>query len=396
MRAVIALLALVFASTALAQHSHSSSRSRAYSHSHSHHAGPPPMTVGLQGLDVYRDGDTIHVLTVEQIEPDSAPGVWHRRSDDAGRTWSEPVKVDAAGAAPFGMRPGNDAQVAARGARVVALWSVAGSGWGGSGPFALAISDDGGRTWRAGPSPSDSASTAGHAFADLLFTNGGLEAVWLDGRDKAQGLRYSRSTDSGASWSANTTVAAQTCECCWNTLAANGDSLYVLYRGKGPRDMSVAMNDGKGWHKGGPVAAFGWDVKACPETGGGLAVTPDGQLHALAWTGQDGKEGLYYASLAKAGGAWSSPRRLGTSEAQHADLAANRETLLAAWDETVAGRGAVRVARLRKGEWEAPVTVSSPGSDATHPRVVAAGNRFVVFWGERTDGGPRRLRSRAY
>jgi hypothetical protein len=365
-------------------------------HRHHEHKGPPPAPPGLQSLDVYRDGKALHVLTAEQVGAeggrDSAPRLWHKRSDDGGVSWSARTRVDRPGAVPSGLRPGNDAQVAASGDRIVALWSIAGTGWGGSGPLVSAVSSDGGKTWKAGPAPSDTGSTQGQAFADLLFTSKGLQAVWLDSRDKAQGLRHAVSTDHGGSWSANSTVAAQTCECCWNTLAARGSDVYVLYRSKGPRDMAVAFNPGTGWNRVGPVAAFGWEVKACPETGGGLVAAEAGLLHALAWTGMEGKEGLYYAASKNGGASWSTASRLGTSDAQHSDLAARGSELLAVWDETTPKGSAIFAARSSSGGWSKPARLSSSGANATHPRVVAAADGFVVLWGEAVGKGERVMR----
>lgn len=350
---------------------------------HKHHHGGKPVQ-GIVSLDVYRDGKAIHLLTGD------SQGVWHQRSSDEGKTWSEKAKVSGANA-PSGMRPGNDAQIAAAGEHLVALWPIAGTGWGGSGPFVTARSTDGGKTWRPGPSPADTGSTAGHGFADLLFDRDGLHAVWLDGRDKAQGLRHARSGDAGASWSANATVAAGTCECCWNSLA-RGDALHVLYRGKGPRDMSLASFIGGAWVQRGPVAAFRWDVKGCPETGGGLVVAPDGVLHATAWTGLPGKEGLYYARSNDAGLRWSAPQRVGSRAAQHSDLAVSPSGALGAvWDDD----GSVRFARSEDGgrSWSRPLAVSGAADTASHPRLAWTAAGFLLLWTERNASGARELRT---
>lgn len=351
---------------------------------HDAHKHPQKPVQGVVSLDVYRDGATIHVLTGE------AEAISYRSSTD-GIRWTKPAPVSGASHKPGGLRPGNDAQVAAQGDKLVALWPVAGTGWGGSGPFAAARSTDGGNTWRPAPSPVDTGSTAGHGFADLLFDERGLHAVWLDGRDKAQGLRYARSADAGASWSANATIAAGTCECCWNSLA-RGESLHVLYRGKGPRDMSLASLTGGGWAQRGPVAAFQWEVKGCPETGGGLVVAPDGALHATAWTGLAGKEGLYYVRSSDAGLRWSPPQRVGSRAAQHSDLAVSPAGALGlVWDDD----GTIRFARSDDGgrSWGKTLVVSGVADAASHPRVVGLAERFLLIWTERGATGARTLRT---
>jgi hypothetical protein len=351
--------------------------------SHRKHAPQP----GVHSLDVYRDGAAIHLLTGEIRG--GAHTLWHRRSLDEGRSWSVPARVDAGLAPARHFKRGDDAQIAASGERVVAIWSIAGTGWMGSGPFAAAVSADGGKTWRAARTPADTGATTGHGFADLLFAPDGLHAAWLDSRDKAQGLRAARSRDFGESWEANVSVARGTCECCWNTLHQSQGRLRVLYRGKGPRDMALAeTRDGVAWQRKGRVGAFDWEFKGCPETGGGLAQTPDGGLHALVWTARDGSQGLHHLATLDGGATWSAPRRL-TGKGQHGDLAASGGALAAAWDEigaiefaqsNDAGRSWSRARRLAAG-------------DATHPRLVATSTGYLVLWTQR-EAGTWVLRSR--
>jgi hypothetical protein len=365
------LLFLAFSPLALGQH-----------HGH-HHGGPKPSTTqGVTSIDVYVDAGKLHLLTGEQ--EGEATVLSYRRSADGGASWTSAVRLPGPGPRP--VRRGDDAQIAARGDTLLAVWSVPGTGWGGSGPLAGAVSSDGGMTWTAAGTPSDSGLTTGHGFVDLHAGAGGFHAVWLDGRDKAQGLRYARSVD-GKKWSANETIAAKTCECCWNTLFEQHGALHVLYRAGNPRDMELAVLEKDAWRKKGAVASFGWHVKGCPETGGALAATADGTVHALAWTGKEGHLGLHVVSQHAAG--WTAPRRLGTSDAQHGDLAANGRTLAAAWDEA----GSVLASVSPDGrQWSAP-RVLAAGTNALNPRIVAAGTGFMVFWTEAGADGGRVLRS---
>jgi hypothetical protein len=104
-------------------------------------------------------------------------------------------------------------------------------------------------------------------------------------------------------------------------------------------------------------------------------------VHALVWTGLPGREGVYYAASPDAGNRWSAPRRMGSSDAQHAALAAQGNTLAAVWDET---RGTDRVVLA---------SLSDP-SDAAYPHALATGGGFLVLWIETGRGGERVLRQR--
>lgn len=365
------LLFLAFSPFALAQH-----------HGHHHHGPKPSIAQGVTSIDVYVDAGKLHLLVGEQ--DGDATVLSYRQSADGGATWSQPARLPGPGPRP--VRRGDDAQIAARGDTLLAVWSVPGTGWGGSGPLAGAVSNDGGKTWTAAGTPSDSGLTTGHGFVDLRAGAGGFHAVWLDGRDKAQGLRYARSAD-GKKWTANETIAAKTCECCWNTLFEQHGALHVLYRPGHPRDMELAVLEKDVWRKKGAVASFGWHVKGCPETGGALAATADGTVHALAWTGKEGQLGLHVVSQHAAG--WTAPRRLGTSDAQHGDLASNGVKVAAVWDEA----GSIFAAVSPDGRhWPAPHAISDK-TQALNPRIVAAGESFLLFWTEAGGNDRRVLRS---
>jgi hypothetical protein len=292
-----------------------------------------------------------------------------------------------------------DAQVAAYRESVVAVWMTPGTDLWGSGAMATALSSDGGRTWKGGPNPADDGSTAGHGFMDLAFDEAGmLHLVWLDSRDGRQGLRYARSSDFGGHWSENRTLKAATCECCSNALATGGGGrLAVLFRDGNPRDMAAAVSEKQGeeWLPAGPVGGFGWKVEGCPHVGGGLAfgggVTGGAvpRLHAALWTGFGTRAGVYYCESLDTGRTWTVPRSMGGKSATAPDIAVNGALVFVAWSESSEGSDGVWGACAGKegGTWDAPRLLSQMGVGATHPRVVAVGSGFRVFWTEGQRGG---------
>jgi len=351
-------------------------------------AAPSSRQPQVLSLDVYRDGGSLHLLTGERAAGAEQALLLYRHSVDDGRSWSAPVKVNGR-SAPFGLHRGGDAQLAADGRKLVAAWTIAGSGWGGSGPIATAVSADGGRTWRPGANPADDQATTGHSFIDIAAAQGRFHMVWLDTRDDGgQGLRYARSADGGRHWSANSTIAAHSCECCWNSLLAGaGSALYVLFRDGEPRDMSLAASSDAGahWSRRGAVAAFGWDVKACPHVGGALVSAAPQTLDALSWTGREGRVGLYHVRSNDAGASWGEPQRIGNDSARHADLAAARDGALAVvWDESSGGESRILAQTSSDGgaHWSAARRLSAAAVHPTHPRVVAVADGFLALWTE--------------
>jgi hypothetical protein len=348
---------------------------------------------GVASLDVYAQGDVVDLLVVELSAPGTA--LRHQRSGDGGAAWgaASDVPIAAAGVAP--LTRGSDAQVAARGDRIVVLYQTKGSAKWGGGPMATALSADGGKTWKVGPNPADDDSSDGHSFMDLAVDGlGAFHAVWLDSRDGAQGLRAARSTDDGRTWQRNQTVDARTCECCWNTLLPSEDGeMLALYRDKDPRDMALAhARQDRSWERVGAVGSFGWAFEGCPHAGGGLARSSGGAkgtLHAVVWTGRKDEVGVHWLASGDDGRTWGRPRLLDTT-GRHCDVAATGSAVAAVWDGARDGAPEIRVALSPDSgdEWKAARRVGSPAASASHPRVLATKAGFLVVWTETSgDGG---------
>ncbi|UPT74574.1 MAG: glycoside hydrolase [Elusimicrobiota bacterium] len=278
------------------------------------------------GLDVAADGGRLH-----RLESPSGPNVAlnYRRSDDGGKTWTAPVRVD--GGRPAYHFGAGEARVAGDGSRVFALWARPGRGPHGSGPLAVAVSTDGGKTWTAGASPAG-AGSVGRRFPALVAADGAVHAFWLDRASNAK-LLASRSTDGAKSWSKPVVVDEDVCECCWNAALAADGAVWVLYRDKDPRDMGAAVSrdGGRTWSKPARPGAFGWGFDGCPHVGGALAPAKGG-VAALVWTGKSEDAGLYVFETAN-GADWKRAARLGGAGAKHADMATSGTKQAVVWDE---------------------------------------------------------------
>jgi hypothetical protein len=364
---------------------------------HGKHSHAPP--AGIASLDVFANGNTTHLLVAEYAPGADTPTLQHRRSDDAGASWNNPVRVDSPGAKgsiPFRPHRGMEPQVAAQGERLVAAWTTPGTDRFGSGPMATALSSDGGKSWKPGPNPADDGLTTGHGFIDLTAdAQGQFHLVWLDSRDGKQGVRHARSADGGRHWSKNTTVKAQSCECCWNIVAADKrGGLHVLFRDQSPRDMALASSTDGGarWQSPVVVGDFDWEFSGCPHVGGGLAVShaPTGLvLDAIVWSGAVGKSGVSHLRSTDAGRSWSAPYRLCNGDGRRADLAAlDSRRLAATWEVVGEDESYVLSAQSADGgkSWSLARRLSAKGASAAYPRVIATPQGFRVFWTETVSG----------
>jgi len=102
-------------------------------------------------------------------------------------------------------------------------------------------------------------------------------------------------------------------------------------------------------------------------------------------TGHPEKTGTYYLSSNDMGKTWSSATRLGEETAVHSDLAVSANgDVIAVWDMiTESGFQIVTAQSDNQGQsWSAPMTLSSQGIRASHPRTVALKSGFLVLWTE--------------
>jgi len=353
---------------------------------------------GILSLDVFKENKKVHVLT--GIHDQGVSTLQYQRSDDQGRSWSQPVNIAPKGT-DFNFHRGNDSQIAAWGDNVVVAWMNRGyDNRHGSGPMSVAYSHDKGQTWHMGEMAASQWKKGTHAFMELTANEKGMHFVWLDSRNGKQGLYYAHSTNGGESWKPETTLDAKTCYCCWNTLVSDSqNNLYALYRDKKPSDMAlVKVEAASGVSKRlARVGEFDWDFQGCPHVGGALAVHEQGdqvQLHAMVGTMKPEKAGLYYLSSADGGIHWTPEQRMGQGMAVHSDIAVNDSgALLASWD--VAGPNGMSIVTSQSKDygktWLNETVLSKVDMDATHPKVVAVDEGFLVFWTEKAEGGSKQL-----
>ena len=356
---------------------------------------------GVHSLDVCVEGARVHLLIGEYDGKADKPALFHLRSDDAGVTWASPIRVDAGSTAPHTLHRGMDAQIAVHGEQLIAAWTIPGTDQWGSGPIATARSSDGGKSWQSGPNPADDGNTAGHGFIDMATDSAGTwHLTWLDGRDGKQGLRYARSIDHGQSWSKNSTIKSETCECCPNTFAIMDKKVAILFRDKAPRDLRAAISEDAGatWTLSHSIGNFDWRFDGCPHVGGGIswfAKEKANTLHAVIWSGKADRVGVHHLASKDHGKSWSAPHRLGDSAASHPDLASGTQRVAAVWVTLVYGMPTIfgAVSSDSGQTWSPPERLSAQRGAATHPRVIAVGDEFRAFWTEARPDQPATWRT---
>jgi hypothetical protein len=352
----------------------------------------------LKSMDVVSDSKRIHALLVGRFSQRKQTAVAYLNSSDGGYAWSEPSFVSAPDAPAAISRHGNDARIAVNGKHMLAIWQSE-AALPGTGPMAVAASEDGGATWRAAANPAvgDRLNNQSH-MAVAADSAGKFHLTWLDDREEngnTQGLRYASSPDLGRHWGPETTLDAAACTCCWLRLSPLSDrGLALLYRDSQPHDMRLMRlaPGAHGWVDSGPVGRFGWDFDGCPHCGGGLATTrPAGRtvLHGLVWTGKESVAGLYYLR-SEGTGHWSAPVKIAGEAARESDVAARPAGPIAVvYTARNASAPEIRVSRNHGRTWSAGIVPTGLKGNALHPRLLATSNGFRAFWAETRDSGGR-------
>ena len=351
----------------------------------------------VTGFDVYRDGERLYAaLTVTQADKHTVE-IIYIDSDNQGRSWSEPKLIDQGVNNGMESVQGNDIQIAATGDKRVVIWQATGE-IPGMGAFKTVFSADAGKTWQAGSNPTGTDNDQSHH--DMLFDQQQrLHLVWLDDRDENgyQGLRYARSSDFGQRWELGQTIDNSSCSCCWNRIVLSPEgSLNVLYRDMEYRDMALAQSNDSGehWQRLSTVGEFKWKFEGCPHNGGGITQTDSGKLHAVVWTGAEQRAGLYHLQSETDGKTWSEPLAVAPETgAFHADIAAlDSERVLMVWDANGSEGTSVWLSGSEDDgeQWSVPVQISTPGRQASHPRVIAVKKAWLVVWTEKQPNGGKR------
>lgn len=190
----------------------------------------------------------------------------------------------------------------------------------------MSSSADRGRTWTASVSPHSDRSPTEHGFVAMLpGSNGGVDLVWLDGRQTADTVAHGAhgpmalaagSLDRAGRAALDTIIDARVCDCCQTALARTSGGLIAVYRDRSEdevRDISAVRQVNGRWTSPVKVASDGWVYRACPVNG--PTVAAQGRQVAVAWfTSADGKPRVKLARSDDAGATFGAPLQVDDGE----------------------------------------------------------------------------------
>lgn len=273
-------------------------------------------------------------------------------STDGGKSYRPAVRVGEAGNLALGMRRGPRIAIADNTLVVTAVYGVQGGGR--DGELLAWRSEDSGKSWQGPVKVNDVLGAAREGLHGMAASvKGEVACAWLDLRSKGTKIYASVSRDGSKVWSVNRLVYQSpdgtVCQCCHPSLTYDkGGNLIVMWRNVlgGARDMYVSRSNdgGKTFGAAQKMGTGTWMLNACPMDGGALAITADNKIttfwrrdrqmflcapnasEQLVGQGEQGwavagQQGTYLAWLERRGGALRAKMPQGKAEtiAQEAD-----------------------------------------------------------------------------
>jgi hypothetical protein len=266
--------------------------------------------------------------------------------------------------------------------------------------------------------------------------DGGVHALWLDGRHAATGPHHhgahkpaagaAPGTRMGkaprqdvfhAAWKTDgplreNAVVGDVCFCCKTAIATAGDRVFAAWRHIYPgsvRDIAVARSTDNGATFAAPVrlSEDNWKIDACPDDGPSMAADTHGGVH-VAWptlvAGDRPRKGIFYASLDGTGESLTFSPRLrldaGDGDAAHPQIASDDHGNTAiVWDERPSGPGGQagerrRIVLRRVSGGAAAPAETFEGAGVSYPAVAAAEGHWIVVWLEQTPDGSSMIAGR--
>jgi hypothetical protein len=351
------------------------------------------------------------VAAVWTASTDNTSDVYVSVSTDGGVTFSAPARVNAiAGAARASGEQSARVMVGYRNA-VHVVWPAKHEG---HTVIRYAGSKDGGRTFSPAVTVAGASLTGARGWhAATLGYDGGVQVVWLDGRNAApmahaHGKGASKPVRPAggprqdifhASWKGDARpvehlIQSNVCFCCKTAVVASGEKIYAAWRHIYPgslRDIAVARSTDNGATFGDPVRVSedGWKIDACPDDGPAMAADGHDGIH-IAWptlvAGDTPRKGIFYSTLK---GDTFAPRvRLDSGDADpaHPQIAADHHTNTAiVWDERTSERRRIVFRPVTDGAVAAPQFFDGDG--VSYPVVAAGEGYWIVLWSAQDASG---------
>jgi hypothetical protein len=362
----------------------------------------PPAKPGALGPNLTLDGPAVLLSWLEPPRPGVKPQEGNYALSFArfekGR-WSAPATV-VAGTDFFANWADFPTVTRDARGRLLATWAAKSGGEKYAYDVKLALSGDGGRTWKSLGAAHDDRTATEHGFVSSVPEGDDVRLFWLDGRETAggKGAMTLRTALVGDAVGRSDVLDARVCDCCQTGAAATATGPAVVYRDRSDaeiRDVAVVRRDGNRWTPPTPVRRDGWEIAGCPVNGPSIAA--NGRRLAVAWYTQAGDRPRVEVAFSRDAGASFGSAAIVDAAAPlgrvDVVLDGNGDALVL-WAASKGKAAEIRLARVTPEGQVGPallVAPTDPSRASGFPRLERAGDTLVVAWIEASE--PARLRA---
>jgi hypothetical protein len=276
----------------------------------------------------------------------------------------------------------------------------------------IARSDDGGKTWSQPVVPHRDNTQTEHGFVSLIpLPDGRLGAIWLDGRNmkdmketdehvpapESMTLRYT-AIDRNGNLSDEAELDNRVCECCQTSATVTSDGPIAVYRDRSAsevRDIYVVRQVNGSWSAPQVIHADNWQINGCPVNGPSVAA--DGRRVVVAWfTSAGDNPRVKIAFSDDAGATFNKPIQVddGENVGRVDTLLLPDGSALVCWLSGSIEGGEIKVRRVRADGKLGPSSVIAKtdiSRSSGFPRMARFGDEVQFAWTE--FGKPSRVRT---
>lgn len=267
---------------------------------------------------------------------------------------------------------------------------------------------DDGISWTEPVKPHADGTPTEHGFVSVFPSDGGLSAIWLDGRrmvneatgdpmDTGMTLRTA-TLDRQGLLHGEQEIDDLVCDCCQTDVAVTDSGPVVLYRNRTTeeiRDIHVGRLTGTAWQTGESLHDDDWNIAGCPVNG--PAVAASGSRVAAAWfTAAAGHARVQLKFSDDSGRTFG-----GAIPVASAGVLGHVDTVLlhdgsavVSWLETGAELARLRVGRFGPDRSSEALTVADGVDPRSVPQMALDGDLIVLVWTAR-QGDKKQIRSGA-
>jgi len=214
--------------------------------------------------------------------------IFFAQSSSDGESFSRLSRIETGGKLALGRHRGPRLVLLSKSAVITAI--VGAKGGGTDGDLLAWRTEDDGRTWSKPVRINDVPDSAREGLHAMAAGNGWIVAAWLDLRAKGMQLYFSKSEDGGLTWSKNRLVyespSGTICQCCHPSIAVSPTgAIHIMWRNvlDGARDMFYSRSTDGGLTFA-PARKLGrgtWLLNACPMDGGDLAISSGDEVFTV-------------------------------------------------------------------------------------------------------------------